>query len=176
MSENPTSGGERTVALAMFAAIAGLGVFLLVFAVKDFARARASFDWVPIEGVVLSKDEANSARIRYAYVAGGHGHEATRVRFLSGLANEAKTSHLRPGEGVAVYVDPNNPEISVLRPGGSGLLFLGAATAAGALVFIGLGGIIRSLIIVGRDPAAIIAAAAGGEWRASNIAKSGIAE
>lgn len=150
MAENRTSNFESAVALAMFAALGLAGFWLGFNAVKDFARARASLSWPPIEGVVLSKDAEDSADIRYAYVAGGHGHESRRVRFLTGLFYAAPTDRLRPGEGVTIYVDPHAPNVAVLRPGGSGLVFAAAALVAGAFAFFGLGGVIRTLMKAGR--------------------------
>ncbi len=148
MAEEGKSRTELGVALALFAALAALGAYAGGAAVKDFARARASVKWPSVQGVVLSKSAADAAEIRYAYVAGGRGHESRRVRFLSGVFASAPTAHLRPGESVTVYVDPKDPETAVLRPGGSGALFAVAALTAGGLVFIGLGGVIRTLLIL----------------------------
>lgn len=145
------NGVDLGVALAAFAVMAALGVLTGWIAVKDFARARASLSWPPVVGVVLSKSDTDIADIRYAYVAGGHGHEATRVRFLTGLAFPAPTGDLRPGEEVTVFVDPKESAFSVLRPGGSGLLFAGAAFLAAALVFVGIGGVIRTATKLGRE-------------------------
>lgn len=144
MVEKPDTGADLGIALGAFVLMAALGVFIGAVAVEDFARARASLVWPPVVGVVLSKSDSDIADIRYAYVAGGHGHEATRVRALTGLAYPAPTGGLRPGEEVTVFVDPNDPTYSLLRPGGSGLLFAGAALVSAALVFIGLGGVVRT--------------------------------
>ena len=144
------STSENLVALALFCAIAAAGFGMGAVAVRDFARARDSMTWPAIEGVVLSKDSEDSADIRYAYVAGGHGHESRRVRFLTGLFFEAPTDHLRPGESVTVYSDPGAPDFAVLRQGGSAAVFGAAAVLAGALVFLGLGGLVRTATIMAR--------------------------
>lgn len=158
MDEKPDSGADLGVALGVFAVMAALGVLIVAVAVKDFARARASLSWPPVVGVVLSKSDNDVADIRYAYVAGGRGLESTRVRFLTGLAFKAPTRDLRPGEEVTVFVDPKEPSFSVLRPGGSGLVFAAAALFSSVLVFIGLGGVVRTGMKLGgardRAPAA----------------------
>jgi hypothetical protein len=146
MVEKSERAADFGVALGAFALMAALGAFIGAVAVKDFARARASLAWPPVVGVVLSKSAADIADVRYAYVAGGRGHEATRVRFLTGLVFAAPTRDLRPGEEVTVFVDPGDPAFSVLRPGGSGLVFAGAAFGAAAFVFFGVAGIIRTLM------------------------------
>lgn len=147
MPQEGKSKVEFGVALAVFALLAAAGIGLGSAVVEDFARARASRDWSPVEGVVLSKDAERAARIRYAYVAGGRGHESRRVRFFSGLLYPAPTEALRPGESVRVYVDPDDPEVSVLQPGGSGAVFALAALGASVLVFMGFGGLIRTLLL-----------------------------
>jgi hypothetical protein len=153
MPQEGRSKVEFGVALAVFALLAAAGILLASAVVEDFSKARASRDWKPVDGVVLSKDEERASIIRYAYVAGGRGHESRRVRFFSGLLYPAPTASLRPGESVPVYVDPDDPETAVLMPGGSGTLFALAALGAGALVFIGLGGIIRTLMIAWKQRA-----------------------
>jgi hypothetical protein len=149
------AGGGKTVselftALCLFALLSAVGLWIGAAAVKDFALARDSRTWPAVEGVVLSKDSADSNDIRYAYVAGGRGHESRRVRFLTGLLAKAPTAHLRPGESLTVYVHPERPDIAVLKQGGSGALFGAAASLAAALVFLGLGGVIRTMTIMFR--------------------------
>jgi hypothetical protein len=145
------AASESLVALALFSALGAAGLWIGGVAVKDFAHARDSLTWPAIEGVVLSKDSEDSNDIRYAYVAGGHGHESRRVRFLTGLVYDAPTAQLRPGESVTVYVNPDAPDVAVLKQGGHGLVFGGAAVFAGALVFFGLGGVIRTLTVLLRS-------------------------
>lgn len=152
MAGNEKSTSENFIALVAFAILGALGLWIGGVAVEDFARARDSRTWPAIEGVVLSKDGEDSNDIRYAYVAGGHGHESRRVRFLTGLVFKAPTAQLRPGESVTVYVNPDAPDVAVLRQGGSGLVFAGAAVVAAALVFFGLGGVIRTVMNMVRRP------------------------
>ncbi len=148
MAGNEKSASENFVALTAFAAIGAAGLWLGALAVEDFAQARDSLTWPAVDGVVLSKDSENSNDIRYAYVAGGHGHESRRVRFLTGLVYEAPTAQLRPGESVTVYVNPDAPDVAVLKQGGHGLVFGAAVALAAALIFFGLGGVIRTLTIM----------------------------
>ncbi|MEQ1930052.1 MAG: DUF3592 domain-containing protein [Parvularculaceae bacterium] len=155
MAGNDKTTSEGLVALTLFVVVGALGLSIGGAAVKDFARARDSRSWPAIEGVVLSKNSTDSNDIRYAYVAGGHGHESRRVRFLTGLLREAPTDHLRPGESVTVYVDPGAPDVAVLKQGGSGGVFGAAAALAGALVFLGLGGVVRTLMNMTRRPVAV---------------------
>jgi hypothetical protein len=154
MSDRGQSLVDAGVAFAMFLLLAAAGLGLFGVAVRDFARARASLAWPPVEGVVLSRSADDSADIRYVYVAAGATHESRRVRFLTGLVFPAPTDDLRPGASVTVFVDPDDASFAVLRPGGSGPLFAVAVLVASLLTFIGVGGVIRTLSLL-RLPEAV---------------------
>lgn len=148
MPEESITKGELTVALAFFALLTVLGVSLGGYAVQDFARARSSMLWPKVEGVVLSDEGA--AAFRYAYVADGKTHDARRIRFFTAHVAQKKFERPGPGKKVTVRVDPADAELSVVQPGGSGAVFALFAAFAGVLVFVGLGGLIRTLLL-GRD-------------------------
>lgn len=148
MPEESITKVELTVALAFFALLTVLGVSLGGYSVQDFARARASMLWPKVEGVVLSDESA--AAFRYAYVADGKTHEARRIRFFTAHIAQKKFARPEAGGEVIVRVDPQDSRLSVIQPGGSGAVFALIAAFAGVLVFIGLGGLIRTLLL-GRD-------------------------
>jgi hypothetical protein len=144
MPEESITRAELTVALAFFALLAGIGVFLGGYAVRDFAHARASMLWPRIEGVVLSDE---GARFRYAYVADGKTHESHRIRFFTAHIAQKKFERPAAGGKVTVRVSPADSQLAVIQPGGSGAIFALVAAFAGVLVFMGLGGLIRTLLL-----------------------------
>jgi hypothetical protein len=148
MPEESITKAELTVALAFFALLTILGVSLGGYAVQDFARARASTQWAKVEGVVLSDEGA--AAFRYAYVADGRTHEGRRIRFFTAHVAQQKFERPAPGENMTIRVAPEDARLAVIQPGGSGAVFALIAAFAGVLVFIGIGGLIRTLLI-GRD-------------------------
>lgn len=135
---------ELSVALAFFLLLALAGVWLGGVAVEDFSRARASVSWPEADGVVLSPRDN---RFRYAYVANGRSHESGRIRFLTANFLKAKFDRPPPGAPLAVRYDPENGAEAVLIAGGSGGVFALIIGLAGLLLFFGLGGLIRTIII-----------------------------
>lgn len=127
-----------------------VGVLGAGYAVNDYARARASAAWPVYEGVVLSKRGRNDSTMRYVYSVDGRSYESKRIRFFSGmLSTDAETLKAGPGERVRVYVDPEKHSFAVLAPGGAGSVFVIASVFAGACVFLGVGGIVRTLTVAG---------------------------
>ena len=142
-------------AACLFGAIAAVSAAGAFAAVKDFANARASGNWMQVEGVVLSpKEDAGAARLfawrpglRYAYHFRGETHEGRRFAFLT-RGKIGSPPSTKPGARVIVYVSPDDPKLSVLVPGGSGRRFAIWFAAAGAVAFVGVGGLIRSMMAV----------------------------
>jgi hypothetical protein len=131
---------------AAFLLLALAGTILGAATVRDFARARASLEWPAVDGVVLSSPE--NGELRYAYVAAGKTHQSSRARFATAILSSSAAP--KPaGAPIKVRVDPKRPSLSVLEPGGSAAVFAAAATGAGLLVFVGLGGMIRTLLRAG---------------------------
>ncbi|MEL6361984.1 MAG: DUF3592 domain-containing protein [Pseudomonadota bacterium] len=131
------------------------GVFLLLSlagsnicysAVKDFAFARASGKWIQTDGVVLSPTDS-SEKLRYAYISGGRQFESHRLSFLT-RGRIGTMPPTWPGANVTVYVSPENPAVSVLVPGGSGRRFAVWFAFGGLVVFVGLGGMVRTMMAV----------------------------
>lgn len=135
---------ELSVALAFFLMLALAGVWLGGVAVQDFSRARASTGWPVAEGVVLSPREKG---FRYAYVANGRSYESGRIHFLTANFLAAKFEKPDPGAALDVRYDPDRGAEAVLVPGGSGGVFALIVSFAGVLVFFGVGGLIRTIII-----------------------------
>jgi hypothetical protein len=135
---------ELSVALAFFLLLALAGIWLGGVAVQDFARARASVSWPESDGVVLSPRENG---FRYAYVANGSSYESGRVRFLTANFLTAKFEKPQPGAPLIVRYNPENGAEAVLIAGGSGGVFALIVGLAGLLLFVGLGGLIRTILI-----------------------------
>jgi hypothetical protein len=146
MPEGVRKSLEAGAVFGFFALLTAIGAAVLALAVNDFAQARSSRSWTEVEGVVLSPRAGEAHVIRYAYVAGGRAHEGTRTRFATAGLLPAKIARKAPGEPVEVLVDPENPRAAVLQPGGSALVFALFVLTSGALIFLGLGGMIRTLI------------------------------
>lgn len=134
---------DRSLAFAIFGALAVLGAGLVMFSVGDFARARASVSWPRAEAVVLASAPHHKA-LRYVYSVEGRKYEGRRARFLTASLDQAKSSSLKPGDLVMVAIDPRDPSVSVAYPGGSGALFALLAAIGGVLSFVGGGGLIRA--------------------------------
>lgn len=134
---------ETGTRVAFFAAIAGAGLAALALAVRDYAHARESRAWETVEGVVLSAPDRKM--LRYAYVAGGKTHESRRATFVTGALASPELDRA-PGETIEVLVDPENPAMSVIVPGGSSFVFALVTTTAAFLIFVGVGGLVRTAV------------------------------
>lgn len=144
MPDEARQKAELTVVLSFFTLLALSGLVLIGVIVNDFACARASHHWPSVDGVVLS--ESGGGAVRYAYIHKGESYEAERVAFFTGGFSKDLSRTYRPGQSVRVYVDPEKPSAAVIAPGGSSLVFLASALLCGLLVFIGAGGLIRTLM------------------------------
>ncbi|MBI1366848.1 MAG: DUF3592 domain-containing protein [Alphaproteobacteria bacterium] len=145
MPEDAVTKVELTVALAFFILLTVAGLALGGVAVRDFGEARASVSWPRTEGVVLSPGE--DGRFRYAYVADGRSYESSRIAFLTSNFLAPAYQKPAPGGAIAVRYDPEDGARAVLRPGGSGGVFAILLGLAALLAFVGLGGLIRTLIL-----------------------------
>lgn len=146
MPEEIQRKAELTVVLMVFTAFAALGVLLIAFTVQDFARARASYTWPTVSGVVLSDPGGDASGPRYAYVVDGETYESRRIGFFQRPFSANAFAGLAPGQKVKIHVDPEDPSVSVLKPGGSSLVFVFMSLMAAFLIFVGFGGAIRTLM------------------------------
>lgn len=145
MEDSLKNRSDVSVVLIFFIALTIFGVIAAGYAVNDYSRARASAAWPVYEGVVLSR-RGRGDEMRYVYSVDGRSYEGTRMRFFSGLlSRDGDALRGGPGETVRVYVDPENHDFAVLAPGGAGVVFVVASVFAGACIFLGVGGIVRTL-------------------------------
>ncbi len=146
MTHHERSPVQLFWAACLFAAIAAGGAMAAYAAVKDFAYARASGRWEQVDGVVLSPNSTKGG-LRYAYFYNGEGLEGARFAFLT-RGRIGAPPPTKPGDQVMVYVAPEDPTLSVLVPGGSGRRFVIWFAGAGLIAFIGVGGLIRSTMMM----------------------------
>ena len=146
MPEEAVRKAELTVVLMFFALLALTGIVFGGFVVQDFACARASHGWPTADGVILSAPESGAGKVRYAYVFAGENHEGRRITYITGRFSRDEAKQYSPGEAVTVHVDPDKPSASVLEPGGASGIFLFGAFLSGLLIFVGAGGMIRTLM------------------------------
>lgn len=149
MPEDAQRKAELTVVLTIFASIALAGAAIILFAVHDFSRARASAGWPQAEAVMLAANGAGA--VRYAYVVDGASHVSARYRFHTAI--RAPIDAPPPGETATVFVNPEHPGDAVMAPGGTGAIFAVYMGAAGLLIFFGVGGVIRTLMNGARESA-----------------------
>jgi len=154
MDDTLKSRSDVSIVLVFFIALTIAGAAAAGYAVNDYARARASAAWPVYDGVVLSA-RGRGDDMRYVYSVNGRIYEGARRRFFSGLfSRDGESLTAAPGETVRVYVDPENHGFAVLAPGGSGAVFVIASVLAGSCVFLGVGGIVRTLTVAGAQDAA----------------------
>lgn len=148
MEPNVGKKVEISVVLGVFTALAVFGSVLTAFSVEDFSRAHASLSWPEVEGVVLSgeiRDGVHAKPFRYVYSVDGRSYESGRLRFFTARFSSLSTVDVGTGETVPVFVDPDDPSVSVLHRGGGGVVFAALVVIGSAMVFIGLGGVFRTL-------------------------------
>ena len=147
------SRSDVSIVLVFFIALTVFGVAAAGYAVNDYARARASAAWPVYEGVTLSP-RGRGDDMRYVYSVDGRMYEGARLKFFSGFfSHDGAALKAGPGETVRVYVDPENHRFAVLAPGGSGAVFVIASVLAGSCVFLGVGGVVRTLTVAGAGAA-----------------------
>lgn len=146
MEDTLKNRSDVSVVLLFFIALTIFGVLGAAFIVKDYSRARASTAWPVYDAIMLSPRESRQA-LRYVYSVDGQTHEASRRRFTTALLLSTKNELAGPGATVSVYVDPNDHDVAVLHPGGSGGFFAIVSLFFGASVFFGVGGIVRTLTL-----------------------------
>ncbi|MEM8770866.1 MAG: DUF3592 domain-containing protein [Pseudomonadota bacterium] len=145
MEKQLVSRSDVTTVLVLFLIIAVLGFLAAGFFVRDYSRARASHVWPVVEGIVLSRRPEDGGRVRYVYSYRGRTYEAHRERVFSAQFLKAPSQEFTPGAIMDVYVNPADPEFSVLYPGGATAAFVVFSLLSGLVVFIGVGGIVWTL-------------------------------
>jgi len=145
MSAELKSKSDVSIVLFFFTVLAIIGVAGGGYFAHDYARSRASLTWPAVDGIVLSQIDDERAHVRYVYSVDGRSYESTRVRsFLSGFMKPGGRDY-RPGESVVVFVNPEDPEYSVLNTGGAGTAFIILSILSGLAIFFGLGGVVWTL-------------------------------
>lgn len=144
MTDEPQDTRQVLIAAGFFALVAALGCWSCFGVVRDYVDARASGGWPTVEGVVLSGD--GDGDLRYAYMVGGRSYESGRVKFVA-RGPLGRPPPATPGALVDVYVKPEDPSRAVLAPGGSGRRFALRFLGTGVLVFFGVAGLIRSMLL-----------------------------
>lgn len=142
MGTTVKSRSDLTIILLFFGALAVMGIFAGGFVVRDYAQARASESWPSTTGIVLSQLDGATKDVRYVYSINGRSYEASRKRTLLASVFVADSVDYLPGENVSVYVNPQNPDYSVLYPGGGAAAFVLFSILSGGCVFFGIGGIV----------------------------------
>lgn len=135
---------EMGLAVALFSALTVIGATIGGLVVDDFARARASLGWPSVAAVVLS-DAADRPGLRYVYSYEGRSYESRRTSFFTGRFSARRIAAAAPGDIVAASINPADPRMATLTPGGSVPAFAAFVAGAGVLVFVGLGGLIRTI-------------------------------
>ena len=116
----------NTVSLVWYYALA-ISAFGALQAVRNIANGRRSVGWPEVPGEVLKATARNVGRqyvpvVRYRYRFGEATYGGSRITYspIVVLSKSAVKAFLRPfqsGLQVAVRVDPQHPQRSVLRPG-----------------------------------------------------------
>ncbi len=145
MRANVGKPSEFWTATAFFVVMAMLGAWFAYAAVSDYAAARASRNWPVVEGVALSR-AAGASPCRYAYFQNGKSYEGARQRFAT-APRRSSLVDCSPGARLDVRVAPNDPALSVLSPGGSAVTFVFWISAAAIVLFAGLAGVIRMMLL-----------------------------
>jgi hypothetical protein len=146
MPELLQNRSEVTVVLVFFIVLAIVGIAVGGFFVRDYAQGRASAAWPVVDGVVLSDLDGDGTRLRYAYSIAGKTYESRRTRVFSARFLKSALRDYAPGEDIQVYVNPDNHAFSVLQPGGAGGAFIFFSILSGLAVFLGLGGVVWTLV------------------------------
>lgn len=107
------------------------GIYLLVYAIKNYKRAVASQHWPKVSGKLVSVDlwgtrnidgemkDADRLSVAYEYDIQDKIHKSTSVAFYTLIYPETiEFSEKNPPDSlIDVYYDPAAPEESVLIPG-----------------------------------------------------------
>lgn len=106
------------------------GVIILGNAIFDGVRGFRARRWPVFEAVVLARDiKMRKGRrtsyiptVRYRYQVGGCTYESSRIMFghLSTINHddaERFMSYFETGKSIPIYVSPNHPQVSVVKPG-----------------------------------------------------------
>jgi hypothetical protein len=112
--------------------LAVIGAFALWASGPSFIQAVESSRWASVNGEIVSSDIVRvpnpgqrgittGAEIQYTYSVADQVHTGTRLRFMDYASSDDSASQARldfpQGATVSVYYDPEQPDVSVLRPG-----------------------------------------------------------
>lgn len=143
MHEEEKKRADIAIVLIFFMSLALAGLVGAGFVINDYAQARASSSWPVREGIVLNSDYGRG--LRYVYSVEGKSYESERAQFFTAFWQPEEHTY-EPGDVVEVYYNPSVPETSVLRAGGAGLFFATLSVIFGSFVFLGIGGVVRTLL------------------------------
>jgi hypothetical protein len=122
-----------------------VGAFLLFFFTQQWLIGLVSLNWQTTQGKIVTSQavacvhkyfpNTYKAKIIYSYFVNGSSYSSDNITFTTDSAliycgNAEKMMAIYPlGKSVLVYYDPDNPENSVLRPGGTSLMSVGISLA-----------------------------------------------
>lgn len=100
-----------------------LGSVLVGLGIINLSGSIASASWLPETAVItrVTADSGSSPSVEYRYLRQGRPYTSTRIRFgftTSPSAVRKLVSRYAVGDSVTAYVDPRNPERSVLQHNG----------------------------------------------------------
>ncbi len=149
---------DAVIKAGFFVALLCFGVAIIAFAARDHERAQASLAWPAVDGVVIAAAGPPVGDPRYAYNWRGRNYQGTRRRFITAPARLAVADVLdraagnarahAPGDVLQIYVSPDQPQLSVVTPGGSRPVFLMIVGVGALLSFFGVGGLLRAAATV----------------------------
>ncbi len=116
-----------------------VGIGVTIWAAVTLRRASASTDWPTTEGKVISSEVEShkggeggttyGAEVLYEYSVSRTTHSGNKVSF--GDYSSSNPGHAREivnkypaDETVTVHYNPERPEVAVLEPGGSSIIYL----------------------------------------------------
>lgn len=145
---------ERVRTLIVLVPFGILGLSLLGLGLYWIILGHQARSWTEVQGLIQTSQASNSRikgqgvsgiRISYRYEFSGRQYEGGRVSFGGIDKNQVeKIRYVSGGDRVLVYVDPKEPERSVLVPG----VMLGAQALLifGGFILVVIASILRSLL------------------------------
>lgn len=113
------------IKILFFSTFAVIGLSLFVYSIAALFNAHESRVWPSAAGRILeaqclyatSKPATSARHVKYTYVVGSSSHVGEREYFGIRIANNNCTSGYKENQTVTIFYDPENPSISVLKPG-----------------------------------------------------------
>jgi len=128
-------------------AFLSLGIYVSIIGFDIVSEGRASMEWPQTKGIIESskivrmddKHIKYQIEMNYRYEVKGESYKNGRISLNSYPTRSARTNAdiVNPypvGKEVTVYYNPENPVISVLRPGISSITFIPVVIGFGLIV------------------------------------------